>query len=114
MILAPVSQPPFLPHCITALATDVLCYIAVARCPLRNEGSRHFTDSHFVSPLSSSAEAHGEEYRPPGIQEEAVDTQMRQVRQVLPAGDFAEEAPEARVRSGAQAELPDLRQEVHA
>lgn len=64
--------------------------------------------------MSSSAEAHGEEHRALGLQEETGDTQVRQVRQVLSVADFPEEASETRVRRGAPPELSDLRQKVHA
>ncbi|XP_076383035.1 uncharacterized protein LOC117224680 [Megalopta genalis] len=72
-----------------------------------------FIDCPSVSLLSFSAEADGEKHRESGIQEEADALQVPEVRQVLPAGDVVEEAPEARVRRGAEAELPDLREEVH-
>ncbi|XP_076287962.1 uncharacterized protein LOC143212735 [Lasioglossum baleicum] len=60
-----------------------------------------------------NGEAYGGEYSEPGLLGKTCASQVCQVWQVLPTGDIVEEASEARVRSGAETELSDLREEIH-
>ena len=68
----------------------------------------------FVFSLFFSAKIDGEEHRKSSIQEAAGDSQVHEMREGLSIGDLASKASKARVRGRAEAELPNLREKVHA
>lgn len=72
------------------------------------------TDWCFVFSLFFSAKTDREEHRKSSVQEAAGDSQVHKMREGLSIGDLASKASKARVRGRAEAELPNLREKVHA
>ncbi|KAG6801184.1 Zinc finger protein [Apis mellifera caucasica] len=75
---------------------------------------RHNSKIHGHIFLLGSAKIDGEEHRKSSIQEAAGDSQVHEMREGLSIGDLASKASKARVRGRAEAELPNLREKVHA